>query len=208
TNGILTFGSSGASSNANENLFNTSTPNSTITPWWDYLNADGSAAISYKTEGVAPNRVFTAEWKNILTFFNVANARISFQLKLYEGSGIIEFHYGNVSGTKHNNSEGASIGIQDDVGGSGHFIEATTGSTTTGISDLKSDTNWPTVNYRFSPPETPAFTEQFHHIAISKTGQTVNFDIDVEIAGFLTISPGATLVISEGKTVSIISVIP
>ncbi|MCK7539611.1 MAG: hypothetical protein MZV63_56225 [Marinilabiliales bacterium] len=71
---------------------------------------------------------------------------------LHESSNVIEFIYGSASAGSHNALESASIGIEDATGGSGHFIEATTGSMTTGKSDLKCETAWPALNYRFTPP--------------------------------------------------------
>lgn len=59
-------------------------------PLWDDLNGAGGAA-SYALTGVAPNRVFTFEWLNWKWGWNAAQAGISFQVKLYETSNVIEY---------------------------------------------------------------------------------------------------------------------
>ena len=139
----MSLNQSGTTQSANTNLFITSNPNTTLAPWFDDLTVDASGSLTYKTEGPAPNRIFTVEWKNIPTFRNQASARINFQVKLYETSNIVEFHYGNFVSGDHSGNESASIGIEDATGGSGHFIEATTGSTTISVVNLVSTTNWP-----------------------------------------------------------------
>jgi hypothetical protein len=171
----------------NNNLFTTSSPGAALAPWWDDLNADGTSTLSYKTDGVAPNRVFTLQWYRLLTFYPVATtARISFQLKLYETTNIIEFCYGNLEAGTHDLSESASIGIKDATGGPGHFREATTGSTVTGITNLISTTKWPTVNYRFTPLSS---TEAFYILKESKVNSTLTIQPGIIVNGNLILSP-------------------
>jgi len=189
TNGWITLNKSGVNSYSNIDLFTTTAPSTTITPWFDNLMDDETSVISYKTEGLAPGRVFIAEWYRVLTYQSGADARISFQIKLFETSNVIEFHYGDVEAGTHNGSESASIGIEDATGGSGHFIEGTTGSTTTGISNLKSSVNWPNYNYRFSPPA----IENLNNIVISKTGAVFTINRNINISGDLTVEPEAYL---------------
>jgi len=200
TNGWLSLNASGTTQTANINLFNTSSPNTTIAPWFDDLNVDASALLRYKTEGTEPNRIFTAEWKNVPTYRNQATARFNFQVKLYEGSNNIELHYGSLSSGTHSGNESASIGIEDATGGSGHFIEATTGSMTTGVTNLVSTNNWPTVNYRFN---TPIPSETFYNIIVNKSGSYFEFDINTTINGSLTVMPGTTFNIKSGKIITV-----
>lgn len=63
-----------------------------------------STSIRYLTTGVYPNRVFTLEWIN-MDAWNASNppsytagASLNFQVKLYEGTGNIEFVYGFMNG--------------------------------------------------------------------------------------------------------------
>lgn len=70
-----------------------------VWPLWTNLSGSGGTA-SYRTDVLASgNRVFTMEFKN-WRWDNAATttANISFQVKLYEGSNIIEFWYKQESG--------------------------------------------------------------------------------------------------------------
>jgi hypothetical protein len=114
SNGYMTFSTAGAStlSNSAGNL-------NIIKPalmWlWDDLDGGGNiGAASYTTTGVAPNRIFTMEFKNWQWNWSSNVATISGQVKLYETTNIIEYIYrqeaaaGNPGG-----SGGATIGIAD-----------------------------------------------------------------------------------------------
>jgi hypothetical protein len=200
TNGWASLNQTGASSSDNSNLFTSTAPNTTLTPWYDNLTVDPSGTISYKTEGTPPDRIFIVEWKNILTFWKQANSRINFQVKLFESSNNIEFHYGDLVSGTHNNSESASIGIEDATGGSGHFIEATTGSSTTGITNLESEFDWPAVNYRFTPP---TVIETFYDVEVSKSGSYVDFNTNTVVNGSFSVMPGALFNVKNGKTLNV-----
>jgi hypothetical protein len=56
------------------------------------------SSIQYYLSGASPNRVLTVEWFNMSTWTNQSDT-INVQVKLYEGSGVIEFYYGTMSGT-------------------------------------------------------------------------------------------------------------
>ncbi len=190
TNGWLSLISGGNVTTAdNTTLFNNTNPNLTLAPWFDDLEDDNNSIVVYKTEGTAPYRVFTAEWNSVLTYATNAESRISFQVKLFETTNIIEFHYGNLVSGTFSGSESASIGIENATGGSGNFIEATTGSTTAGVTNLKAQNNWPAVNYRFSPPSVnvPQFLSS---LVIDKNGSSLSIMTETSVAGDLTISNG------------------
>jgi len=200
-NGWISLNQSGTTTGNNDNLFNTTAPNTTLAPWFDNLEDDATSVVAYKTEGTAPYRIFTVEWYRLLTYnTNGVTARISFQAKLHETSNIIEFHYGTAETGTHGN-EGASIGIEDATGGSGHFIEATTGSTTTGVTNLVSTNNWPTVNYRFAPPVS---SETFGNIIVNKSGSYVDFNVNTTVNGSFTVMPGASYNVKNGTTVTVV----
>lgn len=188
TNGWASFNQSGGTQNDNTVLFTTGVPNTTLAPWFDDLSiTGGSSAMSYKTTGSAPNRVFTIEWKNAQSYFTGATAQLNFQIILYETTNIIEFHYGSVTAGSHNAGESASIGLEDATGGPGHFIEGTTGSKTTGVTNLVSNVNWPTSNYRFSP--NPLATETFYNVTINKGGGPFSIQRNLVVNGELRVKP-------------------
>jgi hypothetical protein len=62
-----------------------------LAPFWDNLLLNSATDLTYITSGSAPNRIFTSQWKNVI--WKSGNSAISFQLKLYETTNIIEFIY-------------------------------------------------------------------------------------------------------------------
>jgi hypothetical protein len=181
TNGWVSLDLSGTDLNSSDNgrLFFAADPANALAPWWDNLTTDGSSTITYLTTGTAPDRVFTVEWGNMLTYSSGATARISFQLKLYETTNVIEFCYGTATAGTHHANESASIGIKGPTGGAGDFIEATTASRNTMVTSLVSDTDWPTVNYSFTPPPD---TVTFYRLTVSDNA-TLYIQTDVNVVG-------------------------
>lgn len=99
-----------------------------LAPWWDDLSIAGDpiSSVSYATFGITPNRVFVVQWKNMLAYYDSINTttRLNFQVHLYENQNVFEFHYGTVqAGTFFGYDAGASIGFNDHIGGSYHFVD-------------------------------------------------------------------------------------
>ncbi len=184
TNGWISLNLTGSDAFSGDNtiLFSNATPTAVLAPWWDDLLTDGNATVKYVTEGTAPSRSFTVEWKNILAYNSSATARLNFQVKLYETSNIIEFCYGDVTGGTNSDAEGASIGLKDATGGIGNFLEATKNSSEIILASLKSNYDWPTVNYRFSPL-VESDMEIFYHIIVSKSTGKLQIQRDVKVTG-------------------------
>lgn len=176
-NGFVTLGSTPIDSNvaafANSlsggPLFFDGTPainRPVIAPLWDDLWGVGTGTtaapanyIRYTTTGTAPNRVMTIQWLNARWIWTGASAAISFQLKLYETTNVIDFVYRTQTGTLSNAS--ASIGLADIFTGSGNFLSlsgvtnAATASSTTETSNIATK---PATNFtvRFTPIAIPA----------------------------------------------------
>ena len=79
-----------------------------LAPLWDNLLVNSDNDITYKTSGTAPNQVFISQWKNMI--WQDGTSAISFQLKLYETTNIIEFTYRSEAGSGLI-AKSASIGI-------------------------------------------------------------------------------------------------
>jgi hypothetical protein len=185
TNGWISLNKSGDDAGSGDNtlLFFAESPTTVLAPWWDDLKADGATQILYKTDGTSPNKIFTVEWKNILTYSSVATTRINFQVMLYETTGVIEFCYGNVIAGVHSPLESASVGVKNTTGGTGCYIEGTTASTCCVISCLRSDNFWPTQNYRFTPPVNSQ-KEIFWKITVSKeSNANLHIQRDTQVLG-------------------------
>jgi len=91
-----------------------------ICPLWSDLYADSQSEIRYETIGEYPARIFVIQWKD-LTWYEGSPSRKSFQVKIWELDGTIDFVYG--PGT----SSGSlfSVGMNNHIGGIGNFISVT-----------------------------------------------------------------------------------
>jgi len=124
-----------------------------LAPFWDDLYADSSSEIRYQTLGTSPNRVFVVQWKNV-HWSGAAGTLQNFQVRIDENSKVVRFVYGSM-----NNSTGVStsIGINDAMTGSGHFLSVTPGnppttSSTTTNNDIANVNNLPIgTTYTFTP---------------------------------------------------------
>lgn len=152
TNGWMTLGQN--ASNAWTNNLTSGTPRPVIAPLWDDLDM-ASGALVYRTDGNAPNRVFTVEWYNVRWDLNATTPTISFQVKLYEGTGVIQFIYRQESGSL-SGSESASIGITASATGSGNFLSVnTTFDAVSSTTETTSISTRPATGYTitFTPPQ-------------------------------------------------------
>ncbi len=72
----------------------------TVAPLYDSLAVPGGGSLSnnikYEVTGTFPNRVLTVEWLNLARAGNTTPG-LNFQVKLYEGTGVIEFDYGTMT---------------------------------------------------------------------------------------------------------------
>lgn len=82
-----------------------------IYPMYEDISGDIGTA-KYSITGTAPNRVFVLECRDFKWDYAASSASLSFQVYLYESSGIIEYLYKQESGSVQlNSSGGATIGI-------------------------------------------------------------------------------------------------
>ncbi len=89
-----------------------------IAPLWDNLSLE-KGSFSYTTVGNSPHRILIAQWDSVLWWHLEQEPCVSFQVKLYESDGTIEFLYRRLEGAASNNS--ASIGIAGKETGTGSF---------------------------------------------------------------------------------------
>jgi hypothetical protein len=95
----------------------------------------GNGKIHYKLSGAAPNRVFIIEWLNMQADFNAGGtADLTYQVRLYETTGIIEFVYGSLTmsaaGAADANSSSPQFGFSSNnaVGTVGSITAAQSGT--------------------------------------------------------------------------------
>lgn len=94
TNGFLTFGA-GAAANNYVPISSDATYDGAVSAFGRnlYNSVTNGNAIRYKTTGSGTNRIFTVQWSNARRTGD-STGTFSFQIKLYEGSNMIEVHYG------------------------------------------------------------------------------------------------------------------
>ena len=74
---------------------NTADPDDLIAPFWDVLvPAPGTGGVLYRTDGAAPNRIFTVEWRDMMIVSGAVacfdnGSRLNFQARLFEADGSI-----------------------------------------------------------------------------------------------------------------------
>ncbi len=177
TNGWLTFGLGSTSitnANAANSFSSNSVPRPFVAPLWDDLDFTQSLGVfSYKTTGTAPNRIFTAEWLNAEWGWSANDSVISFQVKLYETSGKVDFIYRQENSAVASGS--ASIGIEgassfQSLNGTG---TSPSSSTTTNTTNLSTKPATGQV-YSFTPP-TPAAPTGISFSSVTQNSMTVNW---------------------------------
>ena len=106
-NGFVTLSNTAltTASAFSDNLNGTTNWHKVVAVFWEDIVTSGNSNvvgdlnnfIRYDITGVTPNRVLTVEWKNMETFSN-AGPDLSFQIKFYETTNVIEYIYGKVQG--------------------------------------------------------------------------------------------------------------
>lgn len=113
-----------------------------LAPLYEDLNVVNNSNLTYATTGIAGSRVFTLQYANVLWDFAAVTPSISFQVKLYEGTNIIEFVYQQEPGSVElNSSGGASIGITTTATGSGSFLSLSDAGTNPSVSSTVETVN-------------------------------------------------------------------
>lgn len=132
-----------------------------VAPLWDDIKTGNvTGGVFSQLTGSAPNRVLTVEWRFMKWWWsNAKDSVISFEVKLYETSNIVEFVYrqdpneGNLGGP----TTGASIGLNSTSTGNGNFLSVLSAGTNPLVSStVENDTirQKPATGqiYRFTPP--------------------------------------------------------
>ncbi len=194
SNGFVSFGNGTSNQTGNNLDLVAAASRPLIAPLWDDHDGRATGGVSYAsyaTTGIAPNRVFTFEWKNWEWRYNSSTPVISFQVKLYETSNLVEFHYRQESGAVSSGS--ASIGIT----GVSSFLSLDG----TGTAPLASSTS-ETANlntkpatgqvYRFTPPSCPApsaltatnIATTSASLGWTEAGSATQWELEWDTAGF------------------------
>ncbi len=84
-----------------------------IAPFWDDLNPSArvDASIYFSTLGASPNRQYVVEWYRIPIQANNNSTDLTFQVRLYEGSGRIVVSYQSMTGPG-SSGDSATVGLE------------------------------------------------------------------------------------------------
>ncbi len=191
TNGIMRLGAN-APSTATANPIYAQTPelspiNSTnaadvnlLLPFnFDLIAGTAGAEYRVATTGTAGSRVCTIQWKNVAdkaTATSAATAatiptqydNFSFQVKLYEGSNLIEFVYSSATAGTVNGLKYAVVGLKGSSNSAAQTVVATKGSTAA----------WSTTTFLNGPQlvATTINAHNFRSVALPDAGRTYRFN--------------------------------
>lgn len=173
-----------------------------IAPLWDDLDMQAATNIVYTTSGTAPNRVFTVQWSNAKWSWQAASASVSFQVKFYETTNVIRFHYRPINaGTVTSGS--ASVGLADGPIGAGNFLSLsalTTTATNSSATETTTISAKPSANLviDFTPVATPANDAALKLIAApllpSCFSSALTYQYQIRNTGTNAIAPGAAVI--------------
>ncbi len=178
SDGYLSFNTTAASSLTNNLATSAANQRPLLAPLWDDLDgASGTGAANYITTGTTGSRIFTIEWLNWQWNWSATGTTLSFQVKLFEADGHIEFSYRDDGGVV--NAGSASIGIAGIGTGSGTFLSLTstatpTVSSTTETTSLATKPATGTI-YSFTPPAAPTGPSTLTFSSITAGGMTLNW---------------------------------
>ncbi len=157
SNGFISFAASPGSNYNNDLSGGGNAERPLIAPLWSDL--DGSmpgAAAKRQLTGTMPNRVLTMEWLNWEHLdFGSTGPSISFQVKLYETTNVVEMVYRREANTQTNFS--SSIGLAGVGTGPGSFLslsDAVANPTVSSVTSVDTIARVPPTGqlYRFTPP--------------------------------------------------------
>jgi subtilisin-like proprotein convertase family protein len=149
-----------------------------LAPLWDDLEVNAAGSVRYETVGSPGSRIFTLQWDKVEWNWLAAGPGISFQLKLYEATGVIEFIYNQEAAAV--NSGSASIGITAVGTGAGNFLSLSDASSSPTVSSTTETTTIATKPangqiYRFTPNAVVA-PVNLTFSAVGPTSMTLNWE--------------------------------
>ncbi len=209
SNGFISLTASIGTGTANA-LATASSP--VIAPLWDDLDGASVGAASYITTGSAPNRVLTVQWLNWEWGYLANAATISFQAKLYESDGHIEFNYRQDATAL--NSPSASIGISGAVGNYLSLNNATATPTASSTTENSTISLKPATDqlYTFTPPSLtyvwtpttfiPSGQEVLANPLATALTTTTTYNVTATYNGCTTAPSPVTVTVSSGAVIT------
>ncbi len=153
SNGVLLFGSGKTNTLTNNLATTTASQRPGLAPLWDDIQC--SSGIKYELSGTPGTQVLTVEWLNMEWNYLSSSTVISFQVKLYEGTNVIEYHYRDDGAAVNTGS--ASIGIMGVNSSDFISLQSTTAAPSTSIVSSNNGLSTKPATgqvYTFTPPNT------------------------------------------------------
>lgn len=146
-----------------------------ICPFWGDLRLiNGASTHAYRTDGNPGSRVFTIEWNTVEWPYSSGTNSVSFQVKLYEATGAVEFNYDQPATSTGSQTQG--IGL---TGQGTNIFSCVTDNNFNAVST--STATYPTIrpnaNYRmtFTPPAAPSAPSNLSFTNVLLTQMTLNW---------------------------------
>jgi hypothetical protein len=167
------FPAESATSTATELFQSTADPN-IIAPFNIDLTAGSVSGTEYRvaTTGTAGSRICTIQWKNVSDKAAVKQtqyANTSFQVRLYEGTGVIEFVYGTATASANTDDfRSAEIGLKGSDFANGQIVQALKSSSTAWSGATFADFAYVAANQAL-------ITNNFRKTVLPDAGRTYRF---------------------------------
>lgn len=168
------------------------TSNPVIAPFSSDLKTGTDGAVRCKVVGTAPNRCLVVEYFNMMLLYGSTNSSGTgtFQARLYETTGVIEYVYGAMArnantpttstvtigfSTNTTANNVVTINSNTNVANTTASITTNTYTASTTITDLNSASNGSRRVYSFTPPAAPTAPTWAAASSITATGMTLNW---------------------------------
>lgn len=177
-NGLVKLGGVTTSTNT-LNAINTVTNAPKIMPYWDDLCVGSGGKVHYKTIGSPGNRKLIVEWKNMKITRGTGcdgTGGGTFQMWLFDHTGVIQFVYGNGMAASSATNGGYSIGMQS--GAASNFASITSSNNTvsyTTANNSQTDAIIAGTSYLLSP-NIPAAASNGTANPVTQTSVTLNWN--------------------------------
>jgi hypothetical protein len=197
-NGWVTLGQN-ITTTSSTNAISTGGNRPVLAVLYEDLNIVSSANFTYTTTGTAGSQVFTLQWANLLWDYAAIAPSLSMQIKLYEGTNIIEYVYRQETGAVQlNNSGGASIGITKNTTGANTYWSLSDASANPAVSSTVATDNIPNRPatgqiYRWIPYCSASATNTTGEKISNFTYNTIN-NTTASTAGYVDFSSTATTI--------------
>ena len=188
-----------------------------LSPFAMKMKTSSSGSVGYATSGAAPYRCFTIKWLNMSVNSNSTTADATFELKIYEKTGAIEFVYGSmaVGSTSTSGSATTTFSSAFSDGNQAVWVStcnpagfASNNSSTGSISTFSIASNVSLLSnktIRFYPPTSATTSSSCGYTSssdVSFSDDEIDLDQDLHIRS-LHINDNSKIWVKSGRTLTV-----